>query len=268
MHEPLVTRTDDGPVAILTLNRPDKRNALSRDLMTELESQLDRAGRDPRVRSVVLTGAGPVFCAGMDLAEAARERNGAEAEGHAVVALQVYADLVQRIHTLPKVTIAAVHGDALAGGAGLMAACDFAIVAERARIAYPEVIRGLVPAVVMFDLTRLVGDRRARQLLLTGQPISTKLAIEWGLVNQVTTTEACLAEAIRVGKSFVHCGPQAVAAIKRLLDETHGRPETLRGAAAVSAAIRVSDEAQEGIRAFLEKRSPHWDEPHCEASES
>jgi methylglutaconyl-CoA hydratase len=205
----------------------------------------------------------------MDLSEAAKERDSAEAEGHAVVSLQVYADLVQRIHTLPKVTIAAVHGDAFAGGAGLMAACDFAIVAERARIAYPEVIRGLVPAVVMFDLTRLVGDRRARQLLLSGQPISTKLAIEWGLVNQVTTTpETCLAEAIRVGKSFVLSGPQAVASIKRLLDETHGRPETLRGAAAVSAAIRVSDEAQEGIRAFLEKRPPSWDELHRETGNS
>jgi methylglutaconyl-CoA hydratase len=268
MPESLVTRTDDGPVAILTLNRPEKRNALSRDLMTELEGQLDRAGRDPRVRSVVLAGAGPVFCAGMDLAEAAKERNGAEAEGHAVVSLQVYADLVQRIHTLPKVTIAAVHGDALAGGAGLMAACDFALAADRARIGYPEVIRGLVPAVVMFDLTRLVGDRRARQLLLAGELVSAKVALEWGLVNQVTTQENCLTESVRVGKCFVHTGPQAVAAIKRLLDETHGRPETLRGAAAVSAAIRVSDEAQEGIRAFLEKRPPRWDEPQREASES
>jgi methylglutaconyl-CoA hydratase len=149
-----------------------------------------------------------------------------------------------------------------------MAACDFALAADRARIGYPEVIRGLVPAVVMFDLTRLVGDRRARQLLLTGGLVSAKIAFEWGLVNQVTTPEACLAESIRVGKCFVHTGPQAVAAIKRLLDETHGRPESLRGAAAVSAAIRVSDEAQEGIRAFLEKRPPRWDEPHRETSES
>src|SRR5262249_22543954 len=207
MHEPLVTRTDDGPVAILTLNRPEKRNALSRDLMTELEGQLDRAGRDPRVRSVVLTGAGPVFCAGMDLAEAAKERNGAESEAHAVIALQVYADLVQRIHTLPKATIAAVHGDALAGGAGLMAACDFALAADRAGMGYREVMRGFVPAVVMSDLPGLVGDRRARQLLLAGELVSAKTAFQWGLVNQVTTPEDCLAESIRVGKSFVHCGP-------------------------------------------------------------
>jgi methylglutaconyl-CoA hydratase len=268
MAEPLVTRSDDGPVAILTLNRPDKRNALSRALMTELEHHLDRAGREPRVRSVVLAGAGPVFCAGMDLAEAAKERQGAEAEQNAVVALQIYADLLQRIHSLPKPTIAAVHGDALAGGAGLMSACDFAVAADRARVGYPEVLRGLVPSVVMFDLTRLVGDRRARHLLLTGQPISSRTALEWGLVNQITTPEECLAESIRVGKCFVHSAPEAVAAIKRLLDETEGRPKSLRGAAAVSAAIRVSDEAQEGMLAFLEKRQPRWVEAHREVSET
>jgi methylglutaconyl-CoA hydratase len=262
MTEPLVTRTDDGPVAILTLNRPEKRNALSRSLMDELEHHVDRTGHDPKARSVVLTGAGPVFCAGMDLQEAARERGGAEAEQHAVVSLQQYADLIQKLHTLPKPTIAAVNGDALAGGAGLVAACDFVIAAETARFGYPEVIRGLVPAVVMYDLTRLVGDRRARQLLIAGQLITAPTAHSWGMVNQVTTPEACLVEAIRVGKDLVHCAPQAIGAIKRLLDETQGRPASLRGAAAVSAAIRVSEEAQEGISAFLEKRQPRWVESH------
>jgi methylglutaconyl-CoA hydratase len=268
MPEPLVTRSDDGPVAILTLNRPDKRNALSRALMTELEHQLDRVSLDPKIRSVVLTGAGPVFCSGMDLMEAAKERNSAEAEQHAVVTLQVYADLIQRIHTLPKVTIAAMSGDALAGGAGLMAACDFAVAGDRARIGYPEVLRGLVPSVVMYDLTRLVSDRRARQLLLSGDLISSIVAYDWGLVNLVTTPGDCLAESIRLAKKLVHSAPQAIAAIKRLLDETEGRPKSLRGAAAVSAAIRVSDEAQEGIRAFLEKRPPRWVEAYRDASES
>ena len=262
MSEPLVTRSDEGPVAILTLNRPERRNALSWGLMCELEQQIDRAGHDPKVRSVVLTGAGTVFCAGMDLREAARERDGAEAEQNAVISLQEYADLIQKIHGLPKVTIAALNGDALAGGAGLMAACDFAIAAETARIGYPEVLRGLVPSVVMFDLTRLIGDRRARQLLLAGELISASLAHQWGLVNQVTTPENCLAEAIRLGHTLVSCAPQAIGAIKRMLDDTQDRPASLRGAAAVSAAIRVSEEAQEGIRAFLEKRPPRWVESH------
>jgi methylglutaconyl-CoA hydratase len=258
MNENLVKRHDDGPVAVLTLNRPDKRNALSRGLIAELDRLVERVGHDPQIRAVVLTGAGTVFCAGMDLKEAAEERGGAEAEQHAVVTLQEYADLIQRIHTLSKPTIAALNGDALAGGAGLMAACDFAIASERARIGYPEVLRGMVPAVVMFDLTRLIGDRRARQLLLSGSLISATLSYNWGLVNQVTTAEKCLGEAIRIGRDLAPSGPLAVAAIKRLLDETQGRPKSLRGAAAVSAAIRVSDEAQEGILSFLEKRSPRW----------
>jgi methylglutaconyl-CoA hydratase len=262
MAEPIVKRSDDGPVAILTLNRPEKRNAISRGLMAELDYHLDRVVVDPKVRALVLTGAGTVFCSGMDLQEAAKERAGAEAEQNAVVTLQQYADLVQKLHTLPRPTIAALNGDALAGGAGLVAACDFAIAAEQARIGYPEVLRGLVPSVVMYDLTRLVGDRRTRQLLLCGEVVRAARAYEWGLLNQVTTAEDCLEEAVRIGKRMVESAPGAVAAIKRQLDETHGRPRNLRGAAAVSAAIRVSEEAQEGIRAFLEKRPPHWVESH------
>lgn len=261
MSDSLVIRRDDGPVAILTLNRPEKRNALSRALMTELEHQLDRAGRDPKVRSVVLTGAGTVFCAGMDLKEAARERESAEAEHLAVIALQQYADLLQQLHTLSKPTIAAVIGDALAGGAGLVTAVDFAIASNKARIGYPEVMRGLVPSVVMHDLTRMVGDRRVRQLLLTGQPIAADVAYQWGLFNQITEPENCLSEAVRAGLELVQVAPRAVAAVKRQLDETLGRPPSLRGAAAVSAAIRVSEEAQEGIQAFLERRPPRWTDP-------
>jgi methylglutaconyl-CoA hydratase len=263
MSELLVKRVEDGPIAILTLDRPDRRNALSRALMNELADQLDRCGLDPKVRGIVLTGSGSVFCSGMDLKEAAGERDSAEAEQHAVATLQEYADLVQKLHALPKPTIAALNGDALAGGAGLMSACDFAVASESARIGYPEVIRGLVPAVVMHDLTRLIGDRRARQMLLAGELITSTKAFDWGLVNQVTEPHRCLPEAIRVGKYMIPSAPQAVAAIKRLLDEAQGRPRSLRGAAAVSAAIRVSEEAQEGIRAFLEKRPPRWVETHA-----
>ncbi len=260
MSETLVKRFDDGPVAILTLNRPERRNALSRALMHEFEDQLDRVGRDPKIRAVVLTGEGTTFCAGMDLKEAANERASAEAEQRAVATLQEYADLLQKLHTLSKPTMAALNGDALAGGAGLVSSCDFAIASEAARIGYPEIFRGLVPAVVMFDLTRLIGDRRARQMLLAGELILAEKALHWGLVNQVTSADRCLTEAIRVSKDMVRLGPQAVATVKRLLDETQGRPRSLRGAAAVSAAIRVSEEAQEGILAFLEKRPPRWAE--------
>jgi methylglutaconyl-CoA hydratase len=206
----------------------------------------------------VVTGAGAAFCSGMDLKEAAEIDSTPDGEHVIVAVLKEYADLVHRLHTLPKPTVAAVNGDALAGGAGLMAACDMAVVAETARIGYPEVRRGLVAAIVMHDLVRQVGDRRARQLLLTGDLISSELALDWGLVNAVAPADACLDEAIQLAQGLVECGPQAMATTKRLLDETEGRPPNLRGAAAISAVIRTSEEAQEGIAAFVEKRPPKW----------
>ena len=114
--------------------------------------------------------------------------------------------MLQYLHTLPKPTIAAVNGDALAGGAGLMAACDLAVAAATARIGYPEVKRGLVPSIVMHDLSRQVGDRRARQLLLSGEPISAEVAVAWGMVNLVTPAESCLAEAIRLAQELSSIG--------------------------------------------------------------
>ncbi len=254
----LVIREDRGPVTILTMNRPDRRNALSRALLAQLRDAVERLSVDEKVRSVVLTGAGTAFCAGMDLKEAAAVDAAPDSEEQTIAVLQEFAGLLQRLHTLPKPTIAAVNGDAIAGGAGLMAACDVVVAAEKARIGYPEVRRGLVAATVMHDLTRQVGDRRARQLLLSGDLISSKLAHAWGLVNTVTTDDRYLEEAIRVAEHLAESGPLAVATTKQLLDEAAGRPGDLRGAAAISAATRLSDEAKEGIRAFIEKRPPAW----------
>jgi methylglutaconyl-CoA hydratase len=207
---------------------------------------------------VVLTGAGAAFCAGMDLKQAAEMDASPDGEHAMVAVLKEFADLLHCLHTLPKPTIAAVNGDAMAGGAGLMSACDMAVAAETVRIGYPEVRRGLVAAVVMHDLIRQVGDRRARQLLLTGEPITARVACDWGLVNAVTAPEACLDEAVRTAQGLVQCGPTALATTKRLLDETEGRPPNLRGAAAISAVIRSSEEAREGITSFVAKRPPRW----------
>ena len=258
MNARVLNRDDRGPVAVFTLNRPERRNALSHELLVQLRDALDQVSVDVAIRAVVLTGAGTGFCAGMDLKEAAEIDAAPEGEHAIVEILREFADLLQCIHTLPKPTIAAVNGDALAGGAGVMAACDLAIAAETARIGYPEIRRGLVAAVVMHDLTRQLGDRRARQLLLTGEPISSKLACDWGLVNAVTPTDRCLDEAIRIAQGFVGSAPSAMATTKRLLDETLGRPKDLRGAAAISAVVRASEEAVEGIHAFVQKRPPSW----------
>jgi methylglutaconyl-CoA hydratase len=258
MSTNLVHREDRGSISILTLNRPAQRNALSRALVAELRDTIDEIRVEERVRVVVLTGAGSAFCSGMDLKEAASVADSAEAEQVTIAILQQFADLLHCLHALPKPTIAAVAGDALAGGAGLMAACDLVVASENALIGYPEIKRGLVASVVLHDLARQVGDRRARELLLSGEPISAEVAMEWGLVNLVTPKEGCLTQAILLAQDLLKSGPQAIATTKRLLDEALGRPHDLRGAAAVSAAVRVSEEAREGILAFVEKRLPAW----------
>jgi methylglutaconyl-CoA hydratase len=256
---PFVARADHGPVAVLTLNRPERRNALGEELVNQLGAALVQADVDPAIRAVVLTGAGPTFCAGMDLKEDAVLLPGPEGENRAIRGVQAIADLIAQVHQIAKPTIAALNGDAYAGGAGLVSACDFAIAAESARLGYPEVRRGLVAAIVMHDLVRLVGRRRAQWLLLTGLPVSAAEAEAWGLVNRVVPGDACLREAIGLGQELVANAPRAIETTKRLILEATGWPQDLRGAAAVTAQVRVSEEAQEGIRAFLERRAPAWD---------
>jgi methylglutaconyl-CoA hydratase len=256
---PFVERNDQGPVVVLTLNRPDRRNALGSELIEQLSNALTHADLDTSVRAVVITGAGPSFCAGMDLKETLGPNATPESEKSAVAQVQAIADLLTQVHQLSKPTIAALNGDALAGGAGLALASDFVIAAETVRIGYPEIRRGLVAAMVMQDLVRQVGERRARSLLLTGVPIGAAQAERWGLVNRVVPADCCLREAIALGNQLVASAPQAIETTKRLLAEASGRPLDLRGAAAITAQARVSEEAMEGVRAFLEKRPPDWE---------
>lgn len=258
MSEALVLSEIHGAVVLLVLNRPEQRNALSRAMVGELSDAFSRLLTDAGARAVVITGAGKAFCSGMDLKEAEISGRGEDAEGVAISDAQALADLFQQVHTFPKPTIAAMNGFALAGGAGLATSCDFVLAAEGASLGYPEVKRGLVAAMVLYDLTRQVGERRARGLLLGGESIEAAEAERWGLINKVVAAEELREEALSLARSLTGGGPRAIATIKTLLDEAGGRPVDLRGAGAVSAAVRVSDEAREGMRAFLEKRVPRW----------
>lgn len=251
-------REEQGSVAILTMNRPEQRNALSARLIAELGDALAAVAVAPEVRVVVVTGAGSSFCAGMDLKDAARINLSEDRERATIASLQSIADLLQQLHGLSKPTVAALNGDAFAAGAGIAMACDFIVASASARLGYPEIQRGLAPAVVMHDLVSQIGDRRARALLLSGEPIDAREAERWGMVNRVVAPEMVRGEALALAESLMRSGPRAVAATKRLLDEAVRRPPDLRGAAAVSAAVRVSEEAAEGIRAFVEKRLPSW----------
>jgi methylglutaconyl-CoA hydratase len=266
MSTPLLIRSDLGRAVTLTLNRPEARNALSRGLLAALSDALTAVSAESAPRAVILTGAGTVFCAGMDLKEAAERgtRADPEAQKTTVADLQAFADVLQQLHTLDKPTIAALNGDALAGGAGLATACDFVLAAAGARVGYPEVKRGLVAAVVIHDLVRLIGAGRARWLLLRGQPIGVEEAERWGLVSRVVPAASLNAEAHKLAGELAECGPRAIATIKHLLDEATSRPPDLRGAAAIGAAEWVSDEAIEGIQSFLQKRPPKWAESATE----
>src|SRR5580765_4421293 len=171
------------PTAVLTLNRPDKRNALSRGLIAELSAAVDRAAADPAVRCVILTGAGTAFCAGMDLDEL---RGTLTATGDQVWAdAHALSSLYDRLYTLPKPTITAVNGAAVAGGAGFVTVCDLAVAVPAAKFGYPEVRRGLVAAMVMPHLLRHVGERAARWMLLAGELIDAAEAKRIGLINEV-----------------------------------------------------------------------------------
>ncbi len=208
MNPPTILRNDQGPVVILTLNRPHRRNALSRDLVAELSDHLTKLEAEHGVRAVVLTGAEPVFCAGMDLKESLLAGETDEAEKQAIADVQGIADLVDQVHRLSKPTIAALNGDAFAGGAGLALACDFVIAAEHARLGYPEVRRGLVAAVVMHDLVRQVGERRRAPATRPASRYRPPRPSGGDSINRVVEPGSCLTRAVELGSSLLPLAPR------------------------------------------------------------
>ncbi len=250
-----------GNVSILTLNRPDRRNALSQPLIEALRLSFERARSDSKVRSVVLTGSGSSFCAGMDLAELQESIAPGKAQGEESVVWQDalrLARLFDLIYTFPKPTIAAVNGAAVAGGAGLVTVCDLALAAPAAKLGYPEVRRGLVAAMVMPHLLRHVGERMARYLLLTGEMVDATAAQSSGLVNAVVAPEALTAKALEWSEMLAAGGPDAIARTKELLHQFSHQSLSVEQAAQASAAPRLTQECREGLTAFFEKRLPPW----------
>jgi methylglutaconyl-CoA hydratase len=247
------------PNAVITLNRLDRRNALSRTLIGELATAFERARDDAAARCVILTGAGSVFCAGMDLAEL-QESLDTPAETSPVWddALRL-ARLYDLIYTLPKPTIAAVQGAAIAGGAGLVTVCDLAVAVPEAKFGYPEVRRGLVAAMVMPHLLRHVGERMARFLLLSGELIDAGTALRVGLINEVATGEQLMERAQALAAACAAGGPQALARTKEYLAQFSRQALSIEQAAQGSAAPRLTEECRQGLRAFFAKRPAPWE---------
>ncbi|HST31061.1 MAG TPA: enoyl-CoA hydratase/isomerase family protein [Chthoniobacterales bacterium] len=240
-------------ITILTLNRPERRNSLTIELLNELIAAINAASDQPEKRVLILRGAGAAFCTGLDLKEAADERN-----AHATA--EMVAKTLIAIADTRLVTIAAVHGAAVAGGAGIMSACDFVVAAEKTKIGYPEVRRGLVAGLVMTFLRRQVGERNLRELVLGGELIEAARAKEIGLVNQVVPRDDVMNEAQKFADSIVQGAPKAIAQTKRLVEELWSTSvkDDVDRALKHHMRARESEEAREGIAAFNEKRKAKW----------
>jgi methylglutaconyl-CoA hydratase len=246
------------PAVVLTINRTDKRNALSRALIDALTNAFDRARDDTAARCVILTGAGPVFCAGMDLAELAESLDQPREASPVWDDALHLAKLYDLIYALPKPTLAAVNGPAVAGGAGLVTVCDLAVAVSEARFGYPEVRRGLVAAMVMPHLLRHVGERTARYLLLTGELIDAAAAARLGLINEVVAGPVLLPRAQELGRALAEGGPEALAQTKGLLHQFSHQALSVEEAARASAAPRLTEECRQGLRAFFAKKQVPW----------
>lgn len=249
----------DGLVRTLTLDRPEKRNALSADLVAALDAALIDAADDPAVRVVVLTGAGAAFSAGADLAALqALQTQSAEAN---LADSERLATLFERIYRLPKPVVAKVNGHAIAGGCGLAAVCDFALVADSAKLGFTEVRIGFVPAIVAVFVRRKLGEAAARDLCLRGHLISAGEAARIGLVTRAVAAERLDAEVDALARELAtETSPSAVALTKQLLADVAGMglSEGLSYAARLNALARATDDCRAGVSTFLDKTDPPW----------
>ena len=239
-------------ITVLTLNRPERRNALTIESMTELAVAIENAAADPATRIAILRGAGKAFCTGLDLQEAAVKEPHATAEAAARLFLALAETRL--------VTIAAVHGAAVAGGAGIMSACDFVIAAERTKIGYPEVRRGLVAGLVMTFLRRQLRERDLREVLLASELFEAERAREIGLVNRVVPASELESETQKIAASVLQGAPGAISNSKRLMEELWSTSvrEDIERALRHHLEARESIEAKEGVAAYNEKRPPNW----------
>ncbi len=238
---------------VLILNRPNKRNALTIDLMNALSAAIEETQSLSEQRAIILKGAETVFCAGLDLSEAVD----LSLEEPSSLGL---GKLLKTIYECPLVTIAAVHGAALGGGAGIVCACDLAIAEPNTLFGFPETRRGLVPAQIMPFVIRMLPRRLLHELILLGDSIDSRRAYEIGLINKVTQPSSCLQEALKYVESLVKGAPRAASRVKKFIRQIDSvnMNESLKLGLALHREVRHCDESKEGMQAFLEKRAPSW----------
>lgn len=248
-------RVTAGPVARVMLNRPEKRNALSLDLMEELTGALREVSGQPETRVIVVEGAGPAFSAGHDISEMIGRD-----EAFLAHLFEVCTVMMETIHELPQPVIAKVQGIATAAGCQLVAACDLAIAADGTRFATPGVKIGLFCSTPMVPVSRAVGRKRAMQMLLTGEPIDAVTAREWGLINHVVPPEELEAAVLALTEAIMASSSYTIATGKRAFYDQIDRaePDAYEHTKGVMTDNARAHDAQEGMTAFLEKRPPVW----------
>jgi len=247
----------DSGVATLTLNRPDKRNAISYELIDELLRALDEV-KHSSAQVLIVTGAGKAFCSGMDL-DNLKALIGRTPE-QSLKDSRTMVGLFRSLYEFPKPTIAAVNGPAIAGGTGLALLCDFTLAVPDAKFGYTEVRIGFVPAIVSTFLLRQVGEKIARDLLLTGRVFEAEEALRFGLLKEIVPPEQLMARARALAAQLMENSPASLAYTKRLLTD-HARAELdaqIEAAIRENAGIRATADFREGIESFLEKRKPKW----------
>jgi methylglutaconyl-CoA hydratase len=247
----------DGGIAIITLNRPDKRNAISYELIADLLAAMEEVAASPAL-VLILTGAGKAFCSGMDL-ENLKALTGRSPEQN-LQDSETMARLFRSLYDFPRPTIAAVNGPAIAGGCGLATLCDFTLAVPEAKFGYSEVRIGFLPAIVSTFLLRQIGEKHARELLLTGKIIGADEAYRIGLVNEVIAPETLIRRAKELAAQLMENSPASLASTKRLLSHQAQADlnAQLKDAVRENAAIRATPDFREGISSFLEKRKPKW----------
>jgi methylglutaconyl-CoA hydratase len=257
MNYKTIQLAHDSGVATITLNRPEKRNAISFELIDDLLHALKEVETSDAI-VLILTGAGKAFSSGMDLDNLkaligrSPEKNLKDSE--------TMVRLFRALYEFPKVTIAAVNGAAIAGGTGLALLCDFTLAVPEAKFGYTEVRIGFVPAIVSTFLLRQVGEKQARDLLLTGRIFSAEDAARMGLVNEIVPPETLMTRARELAALLMENSPASLRATKQLLSD-HARAELdlqIEAAVRGNAAIRTTADFREGIVSFLEKRKPVW----------
>jgi methylglutaconyl-CoA hydratase len=246
-----------GHLATITLNRPEKRNALSAAMIGELQTALDAVEKS-HARVGILTGSGKAFCAGMDLEmlSAIAQQSAAENQEDS----RRMAKMFRRIWSFSKPLIAAVNGAALAGGCGIATLCDFTLAASEAKFGYTEVKIGFLPAIVSVFLTRQIGEKRTRDLLLTGRIVDAAEAKEIGLVNEIVPAEKLMDRARELAETLIAASPSSLTRAKRLLTSAAAASvdADLERAILENARIRCTPDFKEGLESFLQKRKPVW----------